>query len=175
MSGTVETGDADRRRRLAERIAAERRARAAPGSDAERAENEAALQAFLSRLSSGLGLDGAPSAAPRRAGPEGAVLPFQRPAAAERMPEPVPAPEMAPPPDPAALALADLAADLEAACDLDRLPGAGPGLIWALKRAGVRRLADLAALERDVLADRLGPIGRLVPLERWIGVARAAA
>ena len=75
-----------------------------------------------------------------------AVLPFQRP-------------------EPAAAAPAS---------DLDRLPGAGPGLIWALEREGIACLADLAPLAPDALAARLGPIGRLVPAETWIATARAA-
>jgi predicted flap endonuclease-1-like 5' DNA nuclease len=58
--------------------------------------------------------------------------------------------------------------------DLDRLPGAGPGLVWALERAGIRRLADLAPLDPDDLTARLGPIGRLVPAQAWIETARAA-
>ena len=58
--------------------------------------------------------------------------------------------------------------------DLDRLPGVGPGLIWALDRAGLRCLADLAPLAPSELAARLGPLGRLVPAERWIAAAREA-
>ena len=58
--------------------------------------------------------------------------------------------------------------------DLDRLPGIGPGLIWALERTGIERLADLAPLAPSELAARLGPLGRLVPAERWIATARAA-
>ena len=61
------------------------------------------------------------------------------------------------------------------ACDLDRLPGAGPGLVLALRRAGLARLADVAAVAPEELAARLGPIGRLIPAERWIAAARAAA
>lgn len=57
--------------------------------------------------------------------------------------------------------------------DLDRLPGVGPGLIWALERIGIERLADLAPLAPSELAARLGPLGRLVPAERWIATARA--
>lgn len=60
-------------------------------------------------------------------------------------------------------------------CDLDRLDGAGPGLIWALRRAGLMSLADVAALEPAALAARLGPLGRLVPAQAWIDTARAAA
>jgi predicted flap endonuclease-1-like 5' DNA nuclease len=67
------------------------------------------------------------------------------------------------------------AAAPEPSCDLDRLPGAGPGLVQALRRAGLPRLADVAALEPAELAGRLGPLGRLVPAERWIAAARAAA
>jgi predicted flap endonuclease-1-like 5' DNA nuclease len=61
------------------------------------------------------------------------------------------------------------------ASDLARLPGVGPGLIWAMERAGLRRLADLAPLEPRELAARLGPLGRLVPAQSWIAAARAAA
>jgi predicted flap endonuclease-1-like 5' DNA nuclease len=61
------------------------------------------------------------------------------------------------------------------ACDLDRLPGAGPGLVLALRRAGLPRLADVAGLAPQELAVRLGPIGRLIPAETWIAAARAAA
>ena len=57
--------------------------------------------------------------------------------------------------------------------DLSRLAGAGPGLIWALQRAGLRRLADLAPLGPEELVARLGPIGRLVPAEAWLATARA--
>jgi predicted flap endonuclease-1-like 5' DNA nuclease len=59
-------------------------------------------------------------------------------------------------------------------CDLARLPGVGPGLIWALERAGIASLAALAPLEPEDLALRLGPLGRLVPAEAWIAAARAA-
>ena len=62
----------------------------------------------------------------------------------------------------------------EPACDLDRLPGAGPGLVLALRRAGLPRLADVAGLEPADLAARLGPVGRLIPAETWIAAARAA-
>jgi predicted flap endonuclease-1-like 5' DNA nuclease len=58
--------------------------------------------------------------------------------------------------------------------DLDRLPGVGPGLVRALERAGLRRLADIAPLAPEELAARLGPIGRLVPAQAWIDAARAA-
>jgi predicted flap endonuclease-1-like 5' DNA nuclease len=58
--------------------------------------------------------------------------------------------------------------------DLDRLPGVGPGLVWALERAGLRRLADIAPLAPAELAERLGALGRLVPADRWIAAAREA-
>ena len=58
-------------------------------------------------------------------------------------------------------------------CDLERLPGAGPGLVWALRRAGVPDLAALAACAPAPLAERLGPIGRLIDLEAWTAFARA--
>ena len=87
-----------------------------------------------------------PPRAPAAAAPA-EVLRFQRP------PSPRPRAEAAP-------------------CDLERLEGVGPGLVWALRRAGIRDLAGLAALEPAGLAARLGPIGRLVPAEAWIATAR---
>jgi predicted flap endonuclease-1-like 5' DNA nuclease len=87
---------------------------------------------------------GARPAAPAPAPEPAAVLHFQRPTSA--------APER----------------------DLDRLPGAGPGLVRALERAGFRRLADIAPLAPEELAAKLGPIGRLVPAQAWIDAARAA-
>ena len=136
--------------RLAERnrqreLRAERLARLRPAQDPAD-EAEAALEEFLRALAG----DRVPPAPPP---PEpGAVLHFQRP-------EPVPAP----------------AAEPAAPGDLDRLPGAGPGLIWALERAGLSRLADLAPLAPAELAARLGPLGRLVPAQAWIDTARGAA
>ena len=131
------------------------------------------MEDFLTRLTGGLGLSGwtpGPDA-PAEAPISRAVLPFPVPAAASAEP-----PEADPEPEPASPeALEALASALEAACDLDRLPGAGPGLVWALRRAGLRRLDDLAGMEPGDLAERLGPVGLLVPLERWIGVARAQA
>ena len=89
----------------------------------------------------------------RRSSPA-ALLPFQRPGSA---------------------AGREAASGRQDPGDLDRLPGVGPGLIWALERAGLRRLADLAPLAPAELAARLGPLGRLVPAERWIATAREAA
>jgi len=62
----------------------------------------------------------------------------------------------------------------EPATDLARLPGVGPGLIWALERAGIASLAALASLDPQDLAARLGPLGRLIPAEIWIATARDA-
>ena len=83
-----------------------------------------------------------------------------------------PAPEIAPEAAPIA-AGAVLPFHAPAATDLGKLPGAGPGLVQALGRAGLARLADLARLEPEALAARLGPIGRLIPAAAWIAVARA--
>ena len=78
-------------------------------------------------------------------------------------------------PDVAGAVLPFLGTTIEAATDLGRLPGAGPGLVQALRRAGMHRLSDLAGLEPGALAARLGPIGRLVPAGTWIAAARAEA
>jgi len=162
---------------------------AAGSGPVARAENDAALEDFLKDLSGGLGLAAWPAPEARAGWAEpgrSAVLPFPRPGAAAAPAEAsseTPADALSGPapgrPPAAALpveaaALDALAAALEAACDLEALPGAGPGLIWALKRAGVRRMDDLAGLEAAALAERMGPVGRLAPLERWIGVARSA-
>ena len=123
-----------------------------PGSDPaapalpEAGDAEAALEAFLRALTG----EAAPVPA-SGAGP--AAEPMAEPAAVLPFQRPEPAP----------------------ATDLDRLPGAGPGLVDALRRAGIDRLADLAPLAPEALAARLGPIGRLVPAARWIATAREAA
>ena len=59
--------------------------------------------------------------------------------------------------------------------ELARLPGAGPGLVAALRRAGLTSLAAVAGLEPSELAGRLGPIGRLVPAPAWVAAALAEA
>ena len=90
--------------------------------------------------------------------------------------------EAEPVPQPARLASPVVALDracgqtgqaAEDAGGLARLPGAGPGLVAALARAGISDLAALARLDPETLAARLGPIGRLIDLETWIAVARA--
>jgi predicted flap endonuclease-1-like 5' DNA nuclease len=87
----------------------------------------------------------------------------------------VPAPAPAPAPEPGAILHFQRPERPPAAAapgDLDRLPGAGPGLVWALERAGIHCLADLAPLAPEELVARLGPIGRLVPAEAWLETAR---
>jgi predicted flap endonuclease-1-like 5' DNA nuclease len=117
----------------------------APADDPDAA---AALEEFLRSLTQGL--SGQPPRAAAEAAAPAAGLRFERP----------PSPEG----DGRAKA---------APCDLERLEGVGPGLVWALRRAGIRDLAGMAALEPAGLAARLGPIGRLVPAEAWIASARA--
>lgn len=82
------------------------------------------------------------------------VLPFERPAA-EIVEPPARIPEV------------------EKTCDLGRLAGTGPGLIWALRRGGVHDLETLAEMTEEDLVARLGPLGRLVPARAWIATARA--
>ena len=55
--------------------------------------------------------------------------------------------------------------------DLDRLPGAGPALVWMLRASGIHSLADLAAAEADDLETRLGLVGALLDLPAWIEAA----
>jgi predicted flap endonuclease-1-like 5' DNA nuclease len=114
----------------------------------------AALEEFLRSLTRGLG---ALPAAPGAAAPAGEVLPFQRPAPPEAGPAGFPA---------------GSPAGIGPDCDLGRLAGVGPGLAWALRRAGIPDLAGVAALEPEALAARLGPLGRLVPARAWVEAAR---
>jgi len=149
---TPETPDpaARPRQTLAMRLAERERQRA------ERAERLARLrqappavddaEAALEEFLRALTGAGTPAPGPEPAPEPAAVLHFQRP-------------EAAPEPD----------------GDLDRLPGAGPGLVAALRRAGLARLADIAPLAPEALAARLGPLGRLVPAAAWIAAARDAA
>ena len=106
----------------------------------------AALEEFLRSLTRGLH-GASPGAAPPL---PGEVLPFQRPAPPETG---------ATPGD---------------GSDLERLDGVGPGLVWALRRAGIPDLASVAAPEPEALAARLGPLGRLVPARAWVEAARDA-
>lgn len=127
------------------------RSGAVPADDAA----ETALQEFLRALTGDL-----PSPAPAERAEAAEVLSFQRPA---------PAPEIAP-----ALMPAIMGDQASSVSELERLPGVGPNLVWALEQAGVGCLADLASLAPEELVDRLGPIGRLVPAAGWIAAARAA-
>lgn len=143
--------------RLAERgrqraLRAERLARlrpaAAPGAAVVPGdEAERALQEFLRALTGELPAPASAAAEPAE------VLSFQRPDRPPSMAEMPPA----------------------AVSDLERLPGVGPNLVWALEQAGFSCLADLAPLEPEELAGRLGPIGRLVPAAGWIAAARGVA
>lgn len=146
--------------RLAERsrqraLRAERLARLRPPASvaagpaaASSDEAETALQEFLRALTGDL-----PAAAPAQAAAEPAeVLSFQRPERPAGIPE----------------------ASAVAVSDLERLPGVGPNLVWALEQAGIGCLADLAPLTPEDLVARLGPIGRLVPAAGWIAAARAS-
>jgi predicted flap endonuclease-1-like 5' DNA nuclease len=108
-----------------------------------------------------------PAADPETDAAEAALEAFLRALAGDRPPAP-------PAPPPPGAVLPFQRPEPPAPADLDRLPGAGPGLIWALERAGLRRLADLAPLAPGDLAARLGPLGRLVPAQAWIEVARGA-
>ena len=155
---------AELRRERAERLVRLRggpdaRRTAAPGPAAADAYAEPALAAFLRALRAAI--EDAPPAptlvAPiAAAAPAAAVLPFLRAPARSAAREADPSASPAPP------------------GDLDRLPGVGPGLVWALEQAGIARLADLAASAPAPLADRLGPIGGLIDLPGWIAFARSA-
>ncbi len=106
------------------------------------------------------------------------VLPFQRLGETPRQPAAVPTEAAQTEAVEAAAAAAEIPAAEPAAapaCDLDRLPGAGPGLVWALRRAGLRNLAEVAELDEAALATRLGPLGRLLPAATWIAIARAGS
>ncbi|MFK7837192.1 MAG: hypothetical protein AB8B60_13320 [Sulfitobacter sp.] len=57
--------------------------------------------------------------------------------------------------------------------DLEKLPGAGPGLIWMLNQCGVMTLDDLAAKDPAELSPKLGVVGLILDVERWIAIASA--
>jgi Meckel syndrome type 1 protein len=52
------------------------------------------------------------------------------------------------------------------------LPGIGPGLIWRLEQSGYRTLDDVAGARVEELRARLGAVGNLVKLDRWIAFAQ---
>jgi predicted flap endonuclease-1-like 5' DNA nuclease len=138
---------------------------------AERNRQRALRAERLARLRPAAPAAGADAAAaamddPETDAAEAALEAFLRALAGDRPP--------APPAPPPGAVLPFQRPDPPAPADLDRLPGAGPGLIWALERAGLRRLADLAPLAPGELAARLGPLGRLVPAQAWIELARGA-
>ena len=88
-------------------------------------------------------------------------------------PMPETAPAIAPTPDIGLAQVEPSPVDPTPAAGLAQLPGAGPGLLWALDRAGITDIADLAGLAPEDLVERLGPIGRLIPAARWIEAARS--
>jgi predicted flap endonuclease-1-like 5' DNA nuclease len=157
-------------------VTGSRDARPPLAAEADERERQRALRA--ERLARLRPAPGAGSAAPERPPAEAdaaqdALEHFLRALTGAAGLAPAPAPGLAPAPEPAAVLPFPRPEPAAPASDLDRLPGAGPGLIWALERAGVRCLADLAPLQPAELAARLGPIGRLVPAARWIEAARA--
>jgi hypothetical protein len=87
---------------------------------------------------------------------------------------PAPAPEPAPPPASVVPLPRARDAAAEGAAGLATLPGAGPGLVAALIRAGVPDLAAVAALGPAGLAARLGPLSRLIDLRTWTAYAETA-
>lgn len=56
--------------------------------------------------------------------------------------------------------------------DLERLPGAGPGLIWMLNECGIYSLADLAAQDPGALAQKLGIVGQILDVGHWVRLAQ---
>ena len=135
-------------------------AQAAPDAEASASETRAAaLEALLRDLA---GAPASASAASAGATPAAEILHFARGTDAART-----APPRAPDGDPDPDGDGDFG-------DLGRLPGAGPGLVAMLRRERLGSLAAVAALSPAALAARLGPAGRLVPLEAWIDTARQA-
>lgn len=125
-------------------------------------DGAAALEDFLRALSqSGAAVSGFSAPEPAAADLESAaVLPFQRP---HEFQDTIVGEGVDPHSEPRAAPV----------CDLHRLEGAGPGLIWALRRAGIACLSELAPLETADIVSRLGPLGHLVPVQAWIDTARA--
>lgn len=84
--------------------------------------------------------------------------------AAVEDPSPLPEAELAEP------ASVETEVDFESS-DLNTLPGAGPGLVWMLHQCGVRSLADLAASDPEVLTPKLGVVGQILDVNKWIDFA----
>jgi predicted flap endonuclease-1-like 5' DNA nuclease len=75
-------------------------------------------------------------------------------------------PQAPPPPDPPPAAR--IPEEPPMADALYALPGAGPGLVWMLGRAGISSLEDLAAADKDALTKKLGLVGEILDLDYWI-------
>ena len=61
------------------------------------------------------------------------------------------------------------------ASDLNCLPGAGIGLVWLLRKCGIEDMAALARSNPEELAEKLGNVGQLISLQKWIDHAKAEA
>lgn len=144
-AGTDRTPAAPARLRA---LRAERLARLHPyGGAASGHDDGTALDAFLAELNQATATPQDPAPlAPEPLPPAASVLPFHRPGTGDPV-----------------------------LSDIEHLPGVGPGLAWALRRAGLARRADLSGLEPGDLVALLGPLGRLVPAAAWIAAGRAAA
>lgn len=59
-----------------------------------------------------------------------------------------------------------------AASDLNKLPGAGHGLIWMLEQCGITSLQDLADSDAETLTPQLGIVGQILNVESWIAFAQ---
>jgi predicted flap endonuclease-1-like 5' DNA nuclease len=98
------------------------------------------------------------------------------PAAPTPIPRPAPAPARAAQPTvkrPARPAVAPAPSrPLRSAPPIAQLPGIGPGMVWRLENLGYKTMADLAEARLEELSARLGAVGRLVKLDRWIDHAR---
>lgn len=56
--------------------------------------------------------------------------------------------------------------------ELSKLPGAGPGLIWMLKACQITSLEQLALQDDEALSRKLGVVGQIIDVGRWIDFAR---
>jgi hypothetical protein len=65
--------------------------------------------------------------------------------------------------------------DAWAAKSISVIPAMGPGMIWRLGQVGVNTLGDVARLDAEGLRDKLGALGKLVPVDNWIAFAKRAA
>ena len=60
----------------------------------------------------------------------------------------------------------------ESADSLTKLPGAAEGLIWMLEQCGIASLSDLAVADAAVLSRRLGIVGNIANVGRWVEFAQ---